>query len=111
MMSLLRILLVICLANVVASREKKEIIGTTKNVYLLCVTLEHFLRKLHLSASLDFAVEFVNNRSDIVPGYNLQMECGFSTESVSLLMCFFLYQCYYAIHLKSINRNNMLNGF
>jgi len=89
MMSLLRFLLVFSLTNVVASREKKEIIGTTKNVYLLCVTLKHFLRKLHLSATLDFAVDFVNNRSDILPGYDLQIECGFSTESVSLIMSYF----------------------
>ena len=78
-----RILMMLVLINVVVGSDAKNTsIGTTKNIYLMCVGLDKFIR-YRLSASLEFSLDLVNNRSDIIPGYILQKICGFSTKYVS----------------------------
>jgi len=84
-MSLLRILLVVLLATVVESYAKNETIGIPKTLYMLCVTLDKFVRRYRMSTSLQFALDMVNNRSNILPGYNLQIICGYSERNVSFI--------------------------
>ncbi|KAI0240075.1 Gamma-aminobutyric acid type B receptor subunit 1 [Lamellibrachia satsuma] len=80
MMLPVRILMMLVLINVVVGSDAKNTsIGTTKNIYLLCVGLDKFIR-YRLSASVEFSLDLVNNRSDIIPGYILQKICGFSTK-------------------------------
>jgi len=82
-MSLLRILPAIFFAaTVVTSCAKSETTARRKNVYLLCVTLDSWKKK-YVSTSLQFSLDVIGNRSDILPEYNLQIICGFSRKSVS----------------------------
>ena len=87
MMSVIRMLVVICLANI-ACYAKNETTTGRKTVYMLCVTLDKFVKIYKISAVLHFALDVVNNRSDILSGYDLQIICGFSDKIVSLIMLF-----------------------
>ena len=81
----LRILMMLFLIKVVVGSDAKNTsLGTTKNIYLLCVGLDTF-KRYHITASLEFSLDLVNNRSDIIPGYILQNICGFSTKYVSFI--------------------------
>ena len=53
---------------------------------MLCVTLDRFLDMYKMSAVLHFALDVVNNRSDILPGHDIQIKCGFSVKMVSLII-------------------------
>ena len=78
-----RILAVIFMTHGFSAYATNSSVGETKDIYLLCVCLDHFARVFHMSAMLDFSLEVVNNRSDIIPGYKLHIICGFSTTEVS----------------------------
>ena len=78
-----RILAVIFMTHGCGSYMANSRVGETKDIYLLCVCLDHFARVFHMSAMLNFSLEVVNNRSDIIPGYKLHIICGFSTTEVS----------------------------
>ena len=83
-MLLLRLHTVLSLAIVVASYAKNETVTIKKNVYLLCVSLENFIRMYEMPAILQFSLDVVENRTDLLPGYNLQIICGFTQEFVSV---------------------------
>jgi len=83
-MLLHRILIVLSLAIVVASYAKNETVTIKKTVYLLCISLENFIRMYEMSAILQFSLDVVKNRTDLLPGYNLQIICGFTQKFVSV---------------------------
>ena len=73
------IIAVIFITQVVSSSANKTNVGETKDIYLLCVCVDYFYHILDMSSILEFSLEVVNNRSDIIRGYTLHIVCEFST--------------------------------